>query len=927
LSLHHDLDMFGYALKRLARGKALFLALFLSVALAATLFSGILQGADVVGSTMMGSALAATDVDFVSSAEDRNLTRTSLAEVEAEIKTLDRVDWVEHLIRSVEREERVGIEVWTAGLNDSMPFTIVAIAGDSRLVEGLIGVERLEPGRVYVDEGSVNASLFQAGESVTLQVPTYVPGGSLVDIESRYANYTVGGVVEIDDRLFSIAMGRYATFLNSLLIGSADMGRRPQHQLMFIAEETFLDWMNEIYGERRRHTRVLIAETVIGLERGGLLNTWNIAGSATEVNRVFDRVNSVGASLGYTPVNYLGELLEAIDGFSSNMKTSTLLVAAPVFFTAWYLGLTVSDISLGQRRREIGLLFTRGLNHRQVFYVFLIEALIVGILAGAAGIVAGALVVPLVMPGVGAASIFSAITPATLAASIAFNCALALMSVYMPARKALEVSVVDALSEFEGSGESGSWQEPVLAILLGGYRVAMLLLGLTVEQFRPTTAGNLVVFVLYSTWWGVDFILTYIAPVLIFWGVTKLLIQHLPFFHDVLDRLAGVLVGDISMFSSLSARRNARRAAASAFMTALILGYGVSVIGGVAQTDDFSDRFTRLTVGADASVWLFRWEEAEDLRERVAGLGGVESATVESWFQAESPLGTIQARVIEPEAWAETAYMEEGWMGEADAFERMGEAEDNIIMERGAADLLGITVGSKMVVRVDSKAYTFNVVGLFGREPGPGWAPQNPTIYVPDTFPIKEKNVQLRRILVRLGEGVDLDNFRADVEAISPDVERVDLAEEIIGRAATNIFLAGPRRIQELGVYFSALVSSLGVVLVVYTALRSRWKELTVMSIRGFTGGQLTSVLLVENMGLVLFSIALGLGVGAVMLRGETMMLNATMPSVIARHLVFPPSAQLTLAAVVGLIIACTVAPILLAVRHTSSNPVLRAHE
>jgi hypothetical protein len=83
----------------------------------------------------------------------------------------------------------------------------------------------------------------------------------------------------------------------------------------------------------------------------------------------------------------------------------------------------------------------------------------------------------------------------------------------------------------------------------------------------------------------------------------------------------------------------------------------------------------------------------------------------------------------------------------------------------------------------------------------------------------------------------------------------------------------------------------------------------------------------VENMGLVLFSIALGLGVGAVMLGGETSILNATTPSVIARHLVFPPSAQLTLAAVVGFIIACTVAPILLAVRHTSSNPVLRAHE
>ena len=121
------------------------------------------------------------------------------------------------------------------------------------------------------------------------------------------------------------------------------------------------------------------------------------------MDTVYERVNGLGARFGYVPANYLGMLLEAIGGVSSQMKTNTLLVAAPVFFTAWYLGVTVSDISLGLRRREIGLLFTRGFNHGQAFYVFLFEAAVISLLAGTAGILLGAAILPLVIPGLGVA--------------------------------------------------------------------------------------------------------------------------------------------------------------------------------------------------------------------------------------------------------------------------------------------------------------------------------------------------------------------------------------------------------------------------------------------------------------------------------------------------------------------------------------------
>jgi ABC-type antimicrobial peptide transport system permease subunit len=913
--------MLGYALKRLVRGKSLFLALFLSVTLAVTLFSGILQGADAVGASILSTALEATDVDFVSSAEDRNLTKTSLTEVEEAIASLEHVVRVEHLIRSVEQEARAGIEVVVSGSNESMPFTIVAIASDSNLVSGLSGLERLEPGMVYVDVASINATLFSEGDSLTLQVPTYVPGGSLVDIQNRFFDVQVGGVVEVDDRLFSIAMGRYALFLRSLFVGLGKTDRRPPHKLMFMSEETFLGWMNQIYGEKRRHTRVLIAETIIGLDRESLLNPWDIADSKRQVKLVYEKVNGLGARFGYIPQNYLGSLLDVVDLSSSQMRTNTMLLAAPVFFTAWYLGATVSDISLSQRRREIGLLFTRGFTHAQVFYIFLFEALFVGLLAGASGILLGAWIVPLVLPGMSGLQVILSSSPAVVIISFIFSCVLALFAAYRPAKRAISLNIVDALKEYQGGEEEaiGSWHEPALALILGLYRVVMLILGLTVEQFRPPTA-NLIVFIVYSTWWGVDFILTYTAPVLLFWGFTKLVVQYSPLLQSVLGRLGRVLVGDTAYFLSLDIRRNAKRVAASTFMAALIVGYSIFIIGAVSSANDYTERFTRLTIGADASVWLFDMENADATNTKIAGLKGVASATVETWFEAQSSLGVIPVRIIDPKEWGNIAYIEEGWLEGANVFEKMEGVKTNVIMEKGAASFIGATIGSNVLIKLGDQVHTFTVVGLFGRDPGPGWAPQNPTLYIPNTYEINDKYLELSRILVEFEEGADILGFKESVETLHPDVEGVDVAEAIIQGSLNNIFITGPGRVQKLGVYFAALVSSLGVAMVVSTALGIRWKELTVMAIRGYSNGQLRSALFIESMGLTLFSIVLGLGVGIIMLHGEIVVFNAVHSAVLQRRIAFPPSAQMTLVIIIGLLVISTATPIILAVRRVYEN-------
>ncbi len=58
---------------------------------------------------------------------------------------------------------------------------------------------------------------------------------------------------------------------------------------------------------------------------------------------------------------------------------------------AWYIGSTVSDVSFNLRRREIGLLSTKGLSSGQIQRMFFTEALLIGLVGGLAGVVGGAL--------------------------------------------------------------------------------------------------------------------------------------------------------------------------------------------------------------------------------------------------------------------------------------------------------------------------------------------------------------------------------------------------------------------------------------------------------------------------------------------------------------------------------------------------------
>jgi hypothetical protein len=368
------------------------------------------------------------------------------------------------------------------------------------------------------------------------------------------------------------------------------------------------------------------------------------------------------------------------------------------------------------------------------------------------------------------------------------------------------------------------------------------------------------------------------------------------------------------------------------------MSYSVVVIGNSAVSSDYLGRLTSVNIGADASVPIYSKSAVSDIATKIRALEDVKSAAVEIAFLARTSLGTIPIRAIEVEYWQDTAYTDELFINN-NSYSLLG-AKDSIVkdqygvlqggsalFERGAAPYFGLNEnGSGNVnIEVAKRVYTLKIVGLYGRDLGQNWAPQDPTAYIPLAFVEGFENEWINgiRILVKLKPGADFERFSNQVKALGPNVQRVEISSIITERTLGSPLFTGSQQVARLGIIFAAAVASVGVALIVYTTLRSRNTELNLMSIRGYSIQQLSISLVVENIGLAIFAALLGVVAGFINLIGQVELYNLSVFNYTIWRFVFPLLSQLQLILLFLVVVVATIIPILIMVRTIASEPKL----
>ncbi|MEV5848724.1 FtsX-like permease family protein [Streptomyces sp. NPDC051985] len=314
---------------------------------------------------------------------------------------------------------------------------------------------------------------------------------------------------------------------------------------------------------------------------------------------------------------------EQISSSMSGLRQGLLVFAGIALFVGTFIIANTFTMLVAQRTKELALLRAVGASRRQVTRSVLIEAFVVGAVAGVTGLVAG------IGIGAGLRSLLGSIgatvpdgplvvTPGTVAAALAVGVVITMLAAWLPGRRAAKIPPVAAMSALHSAPTTKSL---VLRNTIGALFSAA---GATVIVAATTMSGSD-----GQAPMGLGAVLLIIGVFVL----TPLLSRPLIAAAAPLLRAFGVS-GKLARQNSV---RNPRRTAAtaSALMIGLTLITGMTVMAGSLQKS--IDKMASSAIRADYVVSMANGNAlSPDVAKKVAATDGV---------TASSPLRNAASRI------------------------------------------------------------------------------------------------------------------------------------------------------------------------------------------------------------------------------------------------------------------------------------------
>lgn len=900
--------------------------------LASTFFAGINVGADTAARQALDKALSQVPVDFyvgITSFEGSHVPSSqNISTVIDRIKSVDGVN-------SAEVVSRISPPARFARSNETFfPW----VAGMSETSTVYSDVSELEENETFVWDESAHANNLHIGDVISFNLTAFTQSG----IFETAMNLTVAGFVRLNDQAQKVAFGQYYEGFYGSFYGYGD--------LFIVNWEKTFERIIDDFANLGSYGSSFGTDIVVFIDRSAFTSPWDISGSLSRLQMLKDQIND---QIMIFNLNASGDALTntlaSQQATALGMRFLFTVISFPVFLVAWYMGSTVSDVSFNLRRREIGLLLTKGFSKRQLLQMFFVEAVIIGLIGGLLGITLSLVFNPVFVRAVGGE--FSGIPfvgTDTAIMIIVFSVLLTFLASFQPARKASRLATVDALREYMPREDIKPYKRfwPWFAFGLGTCKIIILLLGvsLVVTFTNVMFSGNIGLIIVIFIAMIVDTILTFIGPFLFFWGFAKIFISGSLKYQAVVARAAKFL-GDLGELATKSVQRNPVRTASVAFLLASIIFYSVWVSGTLAGVQDQAVRNVYFQVGADVSASFKSSQNASILMQKInENLSDVlASSTLE--YSLFGTAGTVKA--VNPKNWLTTAYYEDEFFTGNDAkkaFELLASNKQTIILEQGYAQYLKKALGDSVSISFGRDTVELRIVGFFGllvsSSFGGTLTPSEPVSYyssqywsfIPDSL-YKQLSYETTaysapNLLIKLKEGADGKAAADRVREFGTSITQVSSIAEKLEEQKSDVMITGEFNLLRLGVVFVVLASSIGTALVMLVSLRERSRETAIMSVRGLSFSQLLIMVLIENLAVVTFAVLLGAVIGLIAVRGTIASLKiSTSGASVNMHMVLPLDTTLTILFSIVLIFASTIIPVLFMTKRSSSKLERRVRE
>ncbi|MEJ8648549.1 FtsX-like permease family protein [Streptomyces sp. MS1.AVA.3] len=578
---------------------------------------------------------------------------------------------------------------------------------------------------------------------------------------------------------------------------------------------------------------------------------------------------------------------KAIDHDMEGMKTALLAFAAVALFVGIFLIANTFTMLVAQRTKELALMRAVGASRRQVTRSVLIEAFLVGAIAGVSGLVAGigiAAVLREVLNGFVAKFPEGplVVSPSTAVAALGIGIVITVLAAWLPARRGAKVPPVAAMNSVHAVATTKSLLvRNILGALVAGIGTASVVVATSVYDGDDSSkimlgGGGMLLLV------GV-FILTPLlsrplialaTPVLRAFGISGLLARQ-------------------------NALRNPRRTAttASALMIGLTLITGMTVIAGSTQKG--IDKMAVDALKADYTVSIQGNTQLPTTAEKkVRDVPGVTALT--PLRAGTATIGTGSA-ARQPTELTGVDGAQFGSLVRLDISEgSLGTLRgERVLVDEDTAGKNGWRAGSRLPVTFeDGKKATLTVSGLYqGNEMLNGVFLDNRTLAP------HQKDISDKQLLVKMAGGAT-DAHKDDlVEALGKNPAVTVADKKDVSNAIASMFTLLLNMLYGL-LAMAVIVAVLGVINTLAMSVFERSQEIGMLRAIGLDRRGIKRMVRLESLVISLFGGVLGVGLGVFMGWAVGQLIGAHLPTY---ELVLPWARMglfLGLAALVGVLAA-----------------------
>jgi ABC-type antimicrobial peptide transport system permease subunit len=684
----------------------------------------------------------------------------------------------------------------------------------------------------------------------------------------------------------------------------------------------------------------------IWIDRGSVIRLGDLSGTV-------DRIKSIEVHLDRAlwPENLQvqNEVIYPIMDVAPHLEVFKLVylaLSAPVIGLGMYLSIVGVDLGVTERRRELGILKSRGASNGQVRSTLMVEALMLGAVAGLLGLMIGVGVSrPLVgstsvlfdSPGADTLGTDFMVSPLTIIVSMFLGVGLMLLSSYRPFRRASKVEISEALHFYTPKAAQIEYKLRWDAVLLFLAVLSILSVWLGVGAIRDMESSWMTQIVMLA-FIVVGVVLFPLMPLFLTLGIIRPLTRGSRKIYSKFTRIVKPWTKDLNYLVDRNIVRNPRRASNLCIIISLALAFGIFVSVTMESNVAYQRDTVRAEIGADVKVDGSRYSYPTRLHtdptklEQVRSIEGVESVAFYTEFPVSPEFWSYYMGasliLIDPDEYSETVkpsdfYFIDGGREMLDELKTNGTA----LLEDTWQEQYYVEEGDTIRIHAYGNSYdgfnwttyetTFDILVVGFVKALPGTTDPN-MVYMDrsSVYFMNEDNLtQLYArtyALIDVSEGVAQDTVGDQALEIFNDAgfsTSYDTAEAQLQRLNQDPFYGSMEDFLYLEYLLAGSIMTVGVGLLIFVAVADREKELACIMARGSTGAQIRKILMGESLTLIILGLVVGTIVGLLSAYLFNTLLTWGIFGDVERRIVFSwVSGGVILASVVALLAASLIA-------------------